>query len=70
MITIKKCECGCSCNGCGRNNFDSTWTKKQVDTIFRVEVGNLINYVCEDCLAKLTVYAVAALNEQKDGNGE
>ena len=64
-MTIKKYECGCACNACGKSNYDSPLTEKQVDTIFRVEVGCLINYICEDCLAKLTVYAVAALNEQK-----
>ena len=66
-MDIKKADKGCCCNGCGRANFDSdfTHTKKQVETIFEVRIGNMINFVCDDCLAKLTVYAVAVLNEQK-----
>ena len=65
-MTIKKSDKGCCCNNCGKANFDSAFKGKQVDTIFEMQTGSLVCYLCDSCLAKLTVAAIAVLNDQTE----
>lgn len=67
-LSIKKTEFYeyCSCNSCGAQNYDSTYTAKSVDTLYEVRIGGMVNRLCPDCLAQLIGLATVALASENN----
>lgn len=63
-MTIKKINYHITCNECNRSNYESNFTKKQVDTVFEVQLGCMVIRLCKDCLEQLVGAAVVALNDK------
>lgn len=55
-LSLKIATCSCSCNNCGAKNYDGLIISdaKRVDIIYELQIGCMVNALCEDCLKKLT----------------
>ena len=63
-ISITKgTETLCACNSCNAKNYESfcSDTPKEVDTLYEIRIGCMVNRLCSDCLAALIGKATAAL---------
>lgn len=65
-IKIEKSREICSCNSCNARNYESRIqvyndATKKVDTIYKVQIGCMVNTLCLDCLAALIGKATVAL---------
>lgn len=66
-ISVKRTEEKiCSCNSCFAQNYDSTSImNKKVDAIYDVQIGCMLNRLCEDCLESLIEAASTVIAQEK-----
>ncbi len=64
-MEVKKINQSCSCIECKKANYNSQFTNKELDEIFTVKIGNMVNTVCKDCLYKLIGQSVESLNSER-----
>lgn len=43
----------CSCNSCMKRNYDCEKVEDKVDKIFKITVGQMVVYLCPECLKEL-----------------
>lgn len=43
----------CSCNSCMKRNYDNEGMEKRVDKIYKIAVGQMVVYMCKECLQEL-----------------
>ena len=54
MFEIRKTDWYRSCEACNASNYESNRPNhKQVDTIYELKIGIMVNALCADCLLKL-----------------
>ena len=63
-MTVKKINYNCTCNECNKSNYEGSLAKKQVDTVFEMQIGSMGIRICKDCLTLLVGAAVVALNDK------